>query len=417
VWAQFRQEFGTEFADGRTHKFDTAGQKAGDKKKYFERHLNFLKSWQAGNLRKAFGKPGLSEAEIEQRRNAAKARWARVARRADARDDANLKRQTEIGRAEYFYRGFEPPEPTGWRLDRKPSTFDPKELDAAQKETGALFQQWRDAEGKRDASVRQPSAKEVAKYKAAMKEYEAAHAKWSAGKSAMLAAKAEEFDAANTFQTKLKRKVTGGGKIRRTGGLSAEAGRITKETNKAMAGSEPMPPKSPYPSYAETPEMRDLRAKIKLARGKEDSLRSQRASFEFERERGFLWTPKDELANSVGIDYPAQYKRGVRRDQLRMYDKEPEYQAAERAHISRVKAVREDRRKSRIGRLFTTAEKGPAPLPTSAPKVPGSLPSTPRMSFGGKAALVGATVLGAGALGYGIARWNQGRGKRERTPI
>jgi hypothetical protein len=203
VWAQFRQEFGTEFADGRTHKFDTAGQKAGDKKKYFERHLNFLKSWQAGNLRKAFGKPGLSEAEIEQRRNAAKARWARVARRADARDDANLKRQTEIGRAEYFYRGFEPPEPTGWRLDRKPSTFDPKELDAAQKETGALFQQWRDAEGKRDASVRQPSAKEVAKYKAAMKEYEAAHAKWSAGKSAMLAAKAEEFVAANTFQTKL----------------------------------------------------------------------------------------------------------------------------------------------------------------------------------------------------------------------
>jgi hypothetical protein len=100
-----------------------------------------------------------------------------------------------------------------------------------------------------------------------------------------------------------------------------------------------------------------------------------------------------------------------------MYDKEPEYHAAERAHISRVKAVREDRRKSRIGRLFTAAEKGPAPLPTSAPKVPGSLPSTPRMSFGGKAALVGATVLGAGALGYGVARWNQGRGKRERTPI
>lgn len=409
VWAQFRREFGKEFADGRTHKFDTAGQKAGEKKKYFERHLNFLKSWNAGALSKAFGKPGLSEAEIEQRRNAAKARWARWARRADERDEANLKRQTKISRTEYFYRGFEPPEPTGWRLAEKPVTFDPKELDAAQKETGALVRQWRDAERKRDASVRQPSAKEVAKYKVAMKEYEVTHAKWSAEKNAMLAAKADEFDAANNPKWKLSGRVRDG-RIRGTSGLSAEAGRITKETNKAMAGSEPVPPKSPYQPYAETPEMRDLSAKIKLARQKEDFLRSQRASFELERGRGFRWTPKDEIANSLGIDYPAKYKRNARRDsyEMRIYDKEPFYREAERAHVARVKAVREGRRAARIRQLFATEEMAPSAVPTTPTAPRAVTPKSPRLSFGGKAALAGATVLGAGALGYGIARWRQG---------
>jgi hypothetical protein len=41
-WAQFRREFGKEHADGRVHAFDTRGQKAGEKKRHFERRLNFL---------------------------------------------------------------------------------------------------------------------------------------------------------------------------------------------------------------------------------------------------------------------------------------------------------------------------------------------------------------------------------------
>jgi hypothetical protein len=42
-WAAFRREFGTPFKDGRTYQHDTRGQKAGEPKKAFERHLNFLK--------------------------------------------------------------------------------------------------------------------------------------------------------------------------------------------------------------------------------------------------------------------------------------------------------------------------------------------------------------------------------------
>ena len=42
-WAEFRREFGTPFKDGRTYQHDTRGQKAGEQKKAFERHLNFLK--------------------------------------------------------------------------------------------------------------------------------------------------------------------------------------------------------------------------------------------------------------------------------------------------------------------------------------------------------------------------------------
>lgn len=68
-WAEFRREFGEEFDDGRTYAFDTRGQKAGEKKKRFLRHQVLLKS-ESGRQ--------LSEAEIEQRREAAKARWRRA---------------------------------------------------------------------------------------------------------------------------------------------------------------------------------------------------------------------------------------------------------------------------------------------------------------------------------------------------
>jgi hypothetical protein len=45
-WAKARQQFGDAFADGRTHRFDTAGGvKAGDPKKRFERHSTMVKRW------------------------------------------------------------------------------------------------------------------------------------------------------------------------------------------------------------------------------------------------------------------------------------------------------------------------------------------------------------------------------------
>jgi hypothetical protein len=82
VWAQFRREFGQEFKDGRTYKFDTAGQVTGEKKKFFLRHEPAVKAALNWGLAKAFGNPDLTQAEIEQRRNAARARWARVAGRS-----------------------------------------------------------------------------------------------------------------------------------------------------------------------------------------------------------------------------------------------------------------------------------------------------------------------------------------------
>ena len=111
---------------------------------------------------------------------------------------------------------------------------------------------------------------------------------------------------------------------------------------------------------------------------------------------------KPETYNSLGIDYPAQYKRNARRDsyEMRIFDKEPEYQAAEQAHRQRVKDVRSGK---------TSSFKPSMPNAPAAPATPRvAPPKSPRMSFGGKAALVGAGVLGAGALGYGIARWRQG---------
>jgi hypothetical protein len=404
AWAQFRREFGQEFKDGRTYKFDTAGQVAGEKKKFFLRHEPAVKAALNSGLAKAFGNPGLTQAEIEQRRNAARARWARVAGRADARDNAALKLREDMARTEFNYRGFEPPAP-GWRLNEPRASFDPAELEAVKGRLNDLFRQYRAAEQEQQAKTRQPSAKEIAKYNAAMKEYAAKHAEWRADKDQMLRAKVEEFDAANNTRFKLKGKVTRDGRIRGTSGLSAEAGKITKETNKAMAGSEPVPPKSPFPSYSQTPQMREIDANIKALRGMEQELSGQRSKFELQRERGFRWSPTEDSPKHSGWD--TVRARNVRRDDLRMYEKEPQYREAERAHIARVKAVKEDRRKATIQRLF----RAPA-APNEQPKVSPAPPPiadrvAPKVRLSGKASAVAAGVLGGAALGYGLSRWRR----------
>lgn len=44
-WAPFRRQFGTPFKDGRTYQVDTQGQKAGEPKKSFYRHMVLVKRW------------------------------------------------------------------------------------------------------------------------------------------------------------------------------------------------------------------------------------------------------------------------------------------------------------------------------------------------------------------------------------
>jgi hypothetical protein len=57
-WAPFRREFGKPFKDGRTYAKDTRGQKAGEEKKAFARHLHFLKAIGAGDLAKSLAEVG-----------------------------------------------------------------------------------------------------------------------------------------------------------------------------------------------------------------------------------------------------------------------------------------------------------------------------------------------------------------------
>ena len=132
---------------------------------------------------------------------------------------------------------------------------------------------------------------------------------------------------------------------------------------------------------------------------KEDELFWRLQPRNIERESGLLWTQKNPVQPS---SYDVQNARWAKRSDLRIYEKEGEYKAAERAHRQRVMDVRSGKTRS-----FKPSMPD-APAAPAAPRV--TPPKSPRLSFGGKAALVGAGVLGAGALGYGIARWRQGSG-------
>jgi hypothetical protein len=92
TWGVFRDEFGKEFADGRVRRFDTAGgNKAGEKKKAFARHMHFLKGVGAGALAKQ-----LTEAERKQRIDAAR---ASAAARSKARQQPTARSFTAPSKA------------------------------------------------------------------------------------------------------------------------------------------------------------------------------------------------------------------------------------------------------------------------------------------------------------------------------